>query len=815
MLNEKSLTGHAAVIGAGVMGGSIAALLANIGWQVDLLDRLPDDAPTHPHARNRLAQEGLERALKARPPQFALPEYAARVRVGNVEDHLDWLREADWVVEAVAEDIAVKKSVMAAIAAHVGPQTTVSSNTSGLSLTRMVSECPPDFRARFLGTHFFNPPRYMKLIELTSTSDTDRTLFEGFVRFADRVLGKRVIRAKDTPGFISTRLGMYALARTLEIAFACGLSVEEVDYLTGPLLGRPKSGTFRLADVIGIDITARIVDNLAAALPNDPAYQALRIPEAVRRLIAEGRVGAKAGAGFYKRGENGEILSLDLSTLEYRPRREPTPFPAEIEKLPLEERLRRLWEFSPGHDGGFLQEMLRSTLGYIAAVTPEVADRIVEVDDALIDGFGWEIGPFHMLDALGPVIDWPAGEPQLIARLHESPLSLLPGTRTSGVPGSPGRGVGGEDTAAHTAQNFYYNVDGKHFYFDFHQGRMAFLPRPVGVIVLKDLKKAGKIVEEIDDAALVDLGDDVLCLEWRTKMNTLHPELIAFFETARLRAEEDFAALIIGGSGEHFSAGYDLKRFLARIEMQDWDGLDALLRLFQDALIGFKYATVPVIGTAYGYTLGGGCETMLHCAAAQAAFESAIGLPEANVGLIPAGGGTTQMLLRALEKVPPGTLLEPADPYPALQPLWETLRAGRFSSCADDARQLGFLRPTDGVTRHPDRLLHDAKTRAFTLVTEYTPPPRATATAMGESGLARFRWELHLLRSADKITEHDARVAEKLAHVLTGGALLHPAEVTEQHLLDLEREAFLQLAGTPETLARIKHMLETGKPLRN
>jgi 3-hydroxyacyl-CoA dehydrogenase len=372
-----------------------------------------------------------------------------------------------------------------------------------------------------------------------------------------------------------------------------------------------------------------------------------------------------------------------------------------------------------------------------------------------------------------------------------------------------------EEAAQGTVPGFYVEEDSRHYYFDFHKKRWTPLLHPVGVIVLKDLKKAGKVVEEMENAALVDLGDDVLCLEWRTKMNTLHPELIAFFETARLRAEQDFAALIIGGSGQHFSAGYDLRRFLARIEMQDWDGLDALLRLFQDALMGFKYATVPVIGTAYGYTLGGGCETILHCTAVQAAFESAIGLPETNVGLIPAGGGTTQMLLRTLDKVPPGTLLEPVDLYPVLQPLWEILRAGRFSSCADDARQLGFLRPTDGITRHPDRLLHDAKTRALTLVAEYTAPPRATAMVMGETGFARFRWELHLLRSANKITEHDARVAEKLAYVLTGGALIHPTEVAEQYLLDLEREVFLQLAGTPETLARIQHLLETGKPLRN
>jgi len=780
MLNEKSLIGRAAIVGAGVMGAGIAAHLANVGWHVDLLDRMPEEG-----ARNRIAQEGLERALKARPPQFALPEYAARVRVGNVEDDLDRLRDADWVVEAVAEEMAVKKAVMAQIAAHAGPQTVVSSNTSGLGLAKMTAECPKAFRARFLGTHFFNPPRTMKPVELIPTAETDPDLFEGFARFADRVLGKRVIRAKDTPGFISTRLGMYALAKTIEIAVAHGLTVEETDYLTGPLLGRPKSGTFRLADVVGIDILTRIIDNLTADLPKDSAYHDLILPDVVRRLVSEGRVGAKAGAGFYQRDKDGAILSLDLNTLEYRPRQDPAPFSREVEGLPLDERLRRLWELSPEHDAGFLREMLRATLGYMADVTPEVADRIVEVDEALTGGFGWEMGPFQMLDALHPLA-WPGADPLLILRLRE---------------------------AGHA--RFYQNESGKHFVFDFKTGKIASLPRPEGVLILQDLKEAGRVVEEIEEASLVSLRDEALCLEWRTKMNTLTPEIVAFMERARERAERDFAALVIGGSGEHFSAGFDLNRFAERIEAQDWNGIDAMLRQFQQALIGFQYAKVPVVCAAYGYTLGGGCETMLRCAAAEAAFESRIGLPEANVGLIPAGGGTTALLLRAMANAPPGALLERADPYPALRPAWEALRQARFSSCADEARALGYLRPSDGITLHPDRLLHDAKTRALALATDYRPPVPPTVTVMGEEGLARFRWELHLLRRADQITEHDARIAERLAYILCGGNLIHPTEVAESYLLDLEREAFLSLCGTAETLARIKHLLKTGRPLRN
>ncbi len=783
MLNEKSVAGHAAVIGAGVMGTGIAALLANVGWTVLLLERVPEGAGSDARSRNRLAHEGLDRALRSRPPQFAIPEYARRVTIGNIEDHLELIGKADWIVEAAAEDLDVKRRILADVSRVASDSASISSNTSGLSLSAMVADCPVGFRSRFFGTHFFNPPRYMKPLELIPTVETDAGVFEGFARFADRVLGKRVIRAKDTPGFISTRLGMYALIKSLEIAVWLGMTVEQADYLTGPLIGRPKSGTFRLADVIGLDITAQIIDNLQEALPDDKAYQSIQIPEIMRRLISDGRTGAKVGAGFYKREKSGEILSLDLSTGDYRPRIEPTHVPREIEELPLRERIGRL--LSDWENPNLLQidRLIFDGLWYMQDVGHRVADRVVDVDDAITGGFGWEMGPFHILDAFRELNDGTAG--------------------FSGIGNSA------------PVERCYRNEAGHHFYYDFRTGSMAPLPRPADMIVLKDQKKAGKTVEESETASIVDLGDGILGLAWRSKMNVLDSALVQFMDRARERAEKDFRALVIGGSGENFSAGFDLGFFVEKIERGDWGAIDSTITELQQTVLRLKYSPTPVVAAAYGYTLGAGCETMLHCASVQAAFESYIGLPEANVGLIPAGGGTAEMALRAYRKVPPGTILERSDPYPFLRPLWENLRLAKIGSSAPEARELGYLEEEDGISFHPDRLLFEAKERADALAVNYRAPESATILAMGEDGLARFRWEIHLLRRGEQITEHDARIADRLAYILCGGELVHPVELTEQYLLDLEREAFLSLCGTPESLARIKHTLATGKPLRN
>ena len=783
MLSEKSVIGHAAVIGAGVMGAGIAAHLANLGWSVLLLDRVPDGAGSDDKSRNRLAQEGLDRATKSRPPQFALADYARRVEIGNTEDSLAKIADADWIVEAAAEDLNVKREILSQVSAYARDDAVISSNTSGLSLSAMVAHCPPGFRSRFLGTHFFNPPRYMKPLELIPTAETDPELFECFARFADRVLGKRVIRAKDTPGFISTRLGMYALAKTIEIAVYEGMTVEQVDYLTGPLIGRPKSGTFRLADVIGLDITARIIENLKAALPDDEAYRNLELPHIMYRLVTEGRTGAKVGAGFYKREKSGGILSLDMTTGDYRPFEEPKRVGAEIENLPLKNRFGLLLSDYANPNGLGIDHLIVDGLRYMTDIAPQVAERIVDVDDAITGGFGWELGPFHMLDVLG----------ETSSRIH------ITNSWNTELP----------------VERYYRNEDGRHFYFDFHTGQMAPLRPPAEVIVLKDLKKGSRIVEEADSASTVDLGDGVLCLEWRTKMNVLDSGLVRFLDRARERGEREFRALVIGGSGENFSAGFNLGFFVERVERQEWNSIDSALDELQQAVLRLKYASIPVVTAVYGYTLGAGCETMLRCAGVQAAFESYVGLPEANVGLIPAGGGMAEMILRAYEEVPPGTILERSDPYPFLRPLWENLRLAKISTSADEARQLGYLRDEGGITVRPDRLLFEAKERASALAVSYRPPDSKTVLAMGEDGLARFRWEIHLLRGGRQITEHDAKIADRLAYILCGGELAHPAEVTEQYLLGLEREAFLSLCGTPETLARIKHTLATGKPLRN
>jgi 3-hydroxyacyl-CoA dehydrogenase len=423
----------------------------------------------------------------------------------------------------------------------------------------------------------------------------------------------------------------------------------------------------------------------------------------------------------------------------------------------------------------------------MAKVTPEVADRIVDVDDAIVGGFGWELGPFHTLDAL----------------FH------------AGIEGDGPFVAMAVPEALAKAERYYRNEGGKHFYYDFKSARMEALPLPPDMIVLKDARKAGKAVEEAVSASLVDLGDGLVCLEWRTKMNVLDSELVEFIGRSLERAAKDFSALVIGGSGENFSAGFNLGFFVEKIENSDWTAIDSAINDLQQMVLRLKYSRIPVVAATYGYTLGAGCETMLYCTAVQAAFESYIGLPEANVGLIPAGGGTAAMILRAYQEVPPGTSLERPDPFPFLRPLWDNLRLAKISTSAEEARNLGYITEDDGVTVHPDRLLYDAKERGLAAAASYRPPEPQTIMAMGEDGLARFRWEIHLLRRGQQIMEHDARIADRLAYMLCGGGLVHPAEVSEQYLLDLERETFLSLCGNPETLARIKHTLVTGKPLRN
>jgi 3-hydroxyacyl-CoA dehydrogenase len=437
-----------------------------------------------------------------------------------------------------------------------------------------------------------------------------------------------------------------------------------------------------------------------------------------------------------------------------------------------------LWNIENPRYQAFLREMLTDTLSYMANVTPNVSDRIVEVDDALIGGFGWNVGPFHLLDMLSDIV-WGNDVSTFVQKLQQT----------------------GE-------QRFYFNKNGEHFYFDFASGAMTALPRPPDVLFIKDLKKAGKVVEDLGEASLIDLGEDVLCLEWRTKMGTLNPAITSALDSARERTERDFAALVIAGAGDPFSVGFDLALLSTLMEEKRWDEIDGIMASLQQALQRIKYGIKPVICAVNGFALGGGCEVMLHCSAVQAGFESSIGLPEANAGLVPTGGGIAQVLIRAMNS-------NSVDPFADVRLVWERLRTARFSSSAPEAESLGYLRSSDSISIHPDRLLYEARQHALELAKDYATPEHISVKVMGLSGLARFRWELHNLLRANRLTVHDGRVATALANVLCGGQLVHATEVSEQYLLNVEREVFLSLAGTPESLARIKHLLATGKPLRN
>jgi len=796
-MDSRSVKGHAVVVGAGVMGAQIAAHLANAGWETGLLDIVPEGADEEPKARNTITAKGLERAQKARPAAFFLPDYVSRIRIGNTTDNLDWIREADWVVEAVVEKLEIKRQVHAAIEAHLGPETFVTTNTSGLSIAEMSEGRSDSFRARFFGTHFFNPPRYMKLLEVIPTSRTAPETLARFEGFAETILGKRVVRARDTPGFIANRLGVYAMQRTLHAALEHGLTVEQVDFLTGPLIGHPRSGTFRLSDICGLDISADVANNLTQRLPDDRYRAVFALPAPVQRLLAEGRIGEKAGAGFYKRLPDRTILALDWETLDYRPRQS-VVFPS-VEGLkaqPLPDRLRALL----GHPQGaspqdtarrFLWETTRDLLCYAADIAAEIADDLAAIDNACKWGFNWELGPFETWDALGVA--------EIAARLEQEDMPIPPlvaGLLESGK------------------NAFYTFKNGETFFADLRTPSTEHrAPTRPEFIVLKDRKRAGAVIQETPDATLIDLGDGVNCLEFHTKMNVLGPGVMQMIDWSREETERNGAALVIGNQGEHFSAGYNLQLILMGIYEQDWDEMLAMGQQIQEVLLRLKRAKVPVVAATHGYTLGGGCEVMLHCAAVQAAAESYVGLPETGVGVIPAAGGTTEMLVRAMAPVPSdGTV----DPYPFVHQVFMNIGMAKVSTCADEARLLGYLRPSDGITMNPDRVLYEAKQRALALAgASYRPAEPAQISAMGEDGIARFELELHIMHRSGYISDHDRLIGQELAKVLCGGPLVHPQTVSEEYLLRLEREAFVRLCGTPKTAERIKAMLETGRPLRN
>ena len=799
-----------AVLGAGTMGSQIAAHLANAGIPCVLLDRATESPGPHASTsaltperaaiRSRLAQAGLDAALKARPPAFFLPELAGLISIGNFEDHLTQLKNCDWIIEAVAEDIQVKRALLEKVQPFLGPEAIASSNTSGISLTALADGLGAPLRRRWLGAHFFNPPRYLKLLEIIPTANTEPEVVNRISMFAEEFLGKGVVTAKDRPGFIANRIGTFFTLTVLQLMQDLGLSVEEIDTLTGPVMGLPKSATFRTLDLVGLDVFAHVVKNLQASLPDDECHGLFCVPEFMRRMVDANLLGEKTKQGFYKRamtasgaGAENEILVVDLSTLQYRPRQKAT-FPAVELAMGIEdsrERVRSLLTLTD-QAGRFYRALFGRLAHYAASRIPEISGDLVSVDRAMRWGFSWEHGIFDLWDAIGnsAVMD-------LWREEHKAPPPLVKKLMASGN------------------TSFYSGSGGQSAVFDFYSGGFIALPERPGVLSLVRVKASHGELKKNAGASLLDLGDGVLCLEFHSKMNTIGPDTVEMIHAGVNLLAGQFDAMVVGNQAANFSAGANLMLLLLAIQEGEWDEVGDAIRAFQNANMALKYAPRPVVAAPFGLTLGGGAEISLHCARSAAAAETYMGLVETGVGLIPAGGGTKEMLVRATDA---SCGVADADPWVSLKEIFTNLGMAKVSSSAAEARKLGYLNPQDVICMNRDRQIETAKQLALNLVRlNYHPAtPREDILVLGQGAFSKMKLGLHLMRRAEYISDHDVVVGTKLAQVLSGGGeFTSPQKVSEQYLLDLEREAFLSLCGEKKTVERIQHMLRKGKPLRN
>lgn len=755
----------AAVLGAGTMGSQIAAHLSNAGLPVLLLDL---DAAT--------AAEGLRRATRLKPDPFFTPQGLDRISLGSFSGDLPRLKDYDWIIEAVVEQLDIKQKLVGDVERHRNPKAIVSSNTSGIPIGSIAEGRSDEFRRHWLGTHFFNPPRYLRLLEIIPTPDTDPSVVDAIRDFAEVSLGKGVVIAKDSPSFIGNRIGLHGVTSALRLLSNGTFSVEEIDAMSGPIIGRPKSATCRTMDIAGLDVLAHVATNLTERLTREDERAAFELPPLLTELVARGWVGEKSGQGLYKKVRTAtgkDILTLDPSTMEYRER-----IPARLPSLEsartipdLPERLRKLF-LASDQVGEFLRTTLGATLVYAAEVAPEIAHSIDDIDRAMRWGFGWELGPFEIWDAIGvdAVLDACdiADPPRLVRDLGPS-------------------------------RRFREEANVK--------------PGRPDVRLLGASKRARPVVAQNPGASLVDLGDGVLAVEFHSKMNAIGADTVEMLTAGISKAEQQFEALVVGSEAEHFSAGANLLWVLLEAQEENWDDLDLMVRQFQNVVVSLRYATIPVVAAPAGLALGGGCEITLHTDRVQAAAETYMGQVEVGVGLIPAGGGTKELLARAMDAKPRGA----TDALPYVREVFELIGLGKVSTSAPDARRLGLLRDDDHITMNRELVIANAKTRALRLVSDgYQPPSRRQAIPVGGDDIrAALELGVHLARRGGHISEHDATIGRLLARVLAGGQVPHTTTVTEQYLLDLEREAFLSLCGEYKTQERISHTLKTGKTLRN
>lgn len=790
-----------AVLGAGVMGAQIAGHFANAGIDALLLDIVPRELTDDERkrgltlqdreVRTRLARHGVEGLKKAKPAPLYLNESADSIELGNLEDDLGRLAEVDWIIEAVIENLEIKRQLLKRVDEVRKPGTLVSTNTSGIPIHSIAEGLSDDFRAHWFGTHFFNPVRYMKLLEIIPTPETNPGIVERIRDFSDRVLGKGIIVCKNTPNFVANRIGTFDGMLRFELMMKDGYSIEEMDAISGKMIGRPKPG--RSADMIGIDTMVHVANNLYDNTPHDERRQVFKLPAFITQMVENRWLGDKNGQGFYKKvkgPEGSQILALDFKTMEYKPKQQ-VAFVSLDKHKQIEDIGRRLAKLVYEEDraGRFLWKLVSETLVYSARRIPEIADDILAIDQAMRWGYNWALGPFETWDAIGVE--------QSVAKMRSEGVSV-----PENVAKMLARGI----------TSFYQREKGRLFYYDFGSEQYQPAPQPPGTIVLSSLKERNKVVEKNSDASLIDIGDGVLLVEFHSKMNAIGDQTIAMLRRAVEAAEEGFEGIVVGNQGEHFSVGANLMLFLMAIENRYWQQIDEGVKAFQDANMMLKYAPKPVVCAVHGLALGGGCEVLLHAQRVQAAAETYIGEVEVGVGLVPAGGGTKEFLLRCIDQAPAG-----ADLFPFVRRAFETVAMAKVATSAFEAKKFGFFRDSDGISLNKDRLLEDAKQVVLAMAKSghQAGKPRTDIPVLGDTAMSTFKLGVHMMRKGNYISEYDAHLATKVAHILTGGGVHHPAKVSEQYLLDLEREAFLSLCGQEKTIERIKHVLMTNKPLRN
>lgn len=776
------------------MGAGIAAHLANAGIPTLLLDIAPQDETVTD--KNQIVNSLFAAAKKLKPAPFMLADNAKLITTGNFTDDLAKIKDCDFVIEAVVENLEIKHKLYAEVDKHRKPGAVIASNTSGIPIDSIAEPFSDDFKAHFVGIHFFNPPRYMKLVEVIPGSKTSGEIACAISGFLDQRLGKGVVPAKDRPNFIANRIGVFGMMATIHEMIAGGWTPTEVDQMTGKAIGHASSATFRTSDLVGLDVTAHVTNNLYPAVPDDEDRDVFKLPELIQTLLDKKLLGDKTGGGFFKKSKDADgkrvILELDLNTFEYKPQ-EKTKFPSLDAAKQIEDQAKRVKQLVWGDDrvGEFLWNTTSRVSRYAANRIPEIADTIVEIDNAIKWGFGWTIGVFEAWDAIGVA--------ESVERMRKEGQPIPANV---------------EKMLASGATSFYKSEKGEHSFYDLVAGEYKPMPARPGVMILKDVKDRTGVIKSNPGASLIDIGDGVACLEFHSKMNSIGGDTVGMMNFAIDEVEKNFTGLVVGNQGGNFSAGANIMMLLLAAQEEEWDDINMMVKALQNAVMRLRYSAKPVVTAPYGLTLGGGCEIAMHGNKVRAAGETYIGLVEVGVGVIPAGCGTKEMTMRAMDawaKAPD------SDPIAYLKSTFETIGMGKVATSAQEGRAFGFLRDSDAISMNGDRLIQDAKQEVLNLAAAgyVQPVERTDITVFGEAAESAMKLALHMMKQGGFISEHDQKIGHKLAHIMAGGTINHKTQVSERYLLDLEREAFVSLCGERKTQERIAAMLKTGKPLRN